>query len=83
MAKEAVELEKLFARGICLCPHSLGGRLTTRAQDAIRSPLLGMSAFLMGQYVEFVMDHLLSMLHYPAIYKAKNPVRALIRIRKK
>lgn len=34
----------------------------------------GMSATLMKQYIEFVADHLLTMMHYPAIYRAENPV---------
>ena len=41
--------------------------------EALKCSLIGMNERLMGQYVEFVADRLLSELGYPKLYRATNP----------
>lgn len=48
--------------------------------DAIPCQLLGMSAELMSQYVEFVADRLLLQMGYPKLYNSTNPFPFMERI---
>ena len=41
--------------------------------EALKCSLIGMNERLMGQYVEFVADRLLTELGYPKLYRATNP----------
>jgi ribonucleotide reductase beta subunit family protein with ferritin-like domain len=48
--------------------------------DAIQCHMIGMSAPLMRQYIEFVADRLLQQLGHPKLYNAKNPFPFMERI---
>ena len=41
--------------------------------ESLPCRLIGMNSKLMSQYIEYVADHILSMLHVPKMYKTANP----------
>lgn len=75
LIEQAVSLEKAFARGVCIVSlfHS-SSEQTANSVDSIPVALIGMNADMMDKYIEFVADHLLSMLGYSIRYNAVNPV---------
>jgi ribonucleotide reductase beta subunit family protein with ferritin-like domain len=48
--------------------------------EALPCALIGMNAKLMGEYIEFVANRLLTQLGYPKLYDAKNPFSFMERI---
>lgn len=69
---EAVEIEREFLTGEFVADSAFQPAHRGRS-DAIPVDLIGMSAKLMHQYIEFVADHLLTSLGNEKHYKALNP----------
>lgn len=42
-------------------------------EEALPQPLLSMNSTLMGQYIEYVADRLLTQLNYPVLFQSTNP----------
>jgi ribonucleoside-diphosphate reductase beta chain len=49
-------------------------------EDALPIRLIGMNGEMMGDYIEYIADRLLSMLNYPKIYNKSNPFKFMEKI---
>ena len=77
MLDEAVELEKAFFSGefVSLVPERAADDILL---DALCTPVIGLNASLMGEYIEYVADCLLENLCLPIYYNKENPVGARV-----